>query len=141
MVLLTINDEDISIPISFDVREFLVAVMTDLAISKGTFEISFVSPEMMITVNKAHLGHDYVTDIITYNLAEPKQDIDADIYICLEQVDGNAADVGHSFEIELKIVLIHGLLHLLGYDDYLDVDRAEMDRLQLEILERVTASR
>ena len=137
MIEWIINESEDESSISFNVEAFLSNVAEELQITSGVIEISFISPEMMVSVNQAHLGKDYVTDIITYNLADQGQPFEADIYICLDQVRVNAKEWGHAFEFELKIVLIHGLLHLLGYVDYTDVDRAEMDRLQLEILGKV----
>jgi probable rRNA maturation factor len=139
MIEWIINDSEDEPAISFDVEVFLSKVAIELMMAEGVIEISFISPEMMIAVNQAHLGKDYVTDIITYNLADAGQPVEADIYICLKQVRDNAQEWGHAFEFELKIVLIHGLLHLLGHVDYTDADRAEMDRLQLEILGKVAA--
>ena len=133
-VHIVINDlSEIAVP--FDPESYLRAVVEALEIEAGSFEYSFVDKPTILDVNQTYLGHDYVTDIITFPLdSDP---IQGDVYICLDEVQDNATDLGHSFEFELKIVMIHGVLHLLGYTDYTDEDRAEMDRMQLELFNRL----
>ena len=62
---LIINGPNNAFPVNVDVEQFLTHVLADLHILAGVFEISFVDPPTMISINQAHLGRDYVTDIIT----------------------------------------------------------------------------
>lgn len=130
------HHSDIALPV--DPHRVLVAILADLNVVSGYFEYSFVDPATMVRINMAHLGHDYVTDIITYDLSEAEEDgMQGDVYVCLEEVQKNAEIWGHSFEFELKIVMTHGILHLLGYDDATDDERAEMDRIQWDVATRL----
>jgi rRNA maturation RNase YbeY len=69
-----------------------------------------------LEINKTFLKHNYYTDVITFN--NGKKDIVAgDVMISVEQVRGNAIKYGTTFERELLRVIVHGILHLLGYTD------------------------
>ena len=70
----------------------------------------------MIHFNKTYLNHDYSTDIITFDNSENKK-ISGDIVISIERVKENSKKYKVKLEDELRRVMAHGLLHLLGYDD------------------------
>ncbi len=76
----------------------------------------FCSDEYILDINIKYLGHDYYTDIITFPYREG-DDIESDLYISLERVKENAEDFEVAFDEELKRVMVHGLLHLIGYTD------------------------
>ncbi|KYG81627.1 rRNA maturation RNase YbeY [Roseivirga ehrenbergii] len=83
-------------------------------------EISYVfcSDDYLLKINQEYLDHDYYTDIITFdNRDNPEDPIESDIFISIDRVTENASDQNVSFELELKRVLAHGLLHLIGYND------------------------
>lgn len=77
----------------------------------------FCSDEYLHKINKEHLNHDYFTDIITFDNSEEKGVIESDIFISIDRVKENAQTQNTSFETELHRVIIHGMLHLLGYHD------------------------
>lgn len=76
----------------------------------------FCSDEYLLDINLRYLGHDYYTDIITFPYQED-MNIKSDMFISLERVKENAAEFNVSFDNELKRVMVHGLLHLMGYGD------------------------
>ncbi len=80
----------------------------------------FCSDEFLLEINRNHLAHDYYTDIITFPLND--NPILAEIYISIDRVAENAAGLTISFEDELHRVMIHGVLHLCGYDDHEEDD-------------------
>ena len=83
-------------------------------------EISYIfcTDDYLLKINQEYLDHDYYTDIITFdNRDNPKDPIESDIFISIDRVTENASDQNVSFELELKRVLAHGLLHLIGYND------------------------
>ncbi|MCU0353772.1 MAG: rRNA maturation RNase YbeY [Cytophagales bacterium] len=86
----------------------------------------FCSDDYLLDVNRQYLDHDYYTDIITFNQSEDSAALEGDIYISIDRVRDNAESLGVTFEEELRRVLCHGLLHLCGYDDHTDADRAAM---------------
>ena len=77
----------------------------------------FCSDEYLLEINKQYLDHDYFTDIITFDNSEEEKVIEGDIYISVDRVRDNAATFNADFETEMRRVLIHGLLHLMGYQD------------------------
>ena len=82
----------------------------------GEIGYLFVNDEKILEVNKQYLGHDYYTDIITFDYDEGNV-IHGDIFISLDTVRSNAAQFGKTYEEELFRVIIHGVLHLCGIND------------------------
>lgn len=76
----------------------------------------FCSDEYLLNMNIKYLAHDYYTDIITFPYQEGKV-IEADLYISVDRVAENAGEFRVDFRNELNRVMVHGLLHLLGYKD------------------------
>ncbi len=77
----------------------------------------FCSDDYLLSINKKYLDHDFYTDIITFDLSEPGQAINAEIYISVDRVRDNARSFGTSLRKELHRVIFHGALHLSGYRD------------------------
>ena len=82
----------------------------------GEIGYMFVSDEKILEVNKEYLGHDYYTDIITFDYDEGDR-INGDIVISLDTVRTNAEQFGKTYDDELHRVIIHGILHLCGIND------------------------
>jgi len=82
----------------------------------GELVFNFCSDESLSKINKEFLNHDTLTDVITFDYST-LNDISGEIFISIDRVRENAAEFQQSFEQELKRVMIHGLLHLCGYND------------------------
>lgn len=80
------------------------------------FSVVFCSDAVLLQINKQYLNHDFYTDIVTFDLSETDA-IDGEIYVSLDRIRDNANTHQVSAETELCRVIIHGLLHLIGYDD------------------------
>ena len=91
----------------------------------GSLNYIFTSERQMLKINSDFLNHDYFTDIITFDYSEKKV-ISGDIYISIERVKENAITFGEGFNDELKRVMIHGILHLIGYKDKTKPELAKM---------------
>ena len=89
----------------------------------------FCDDSYLLEINKGFLKHDTYTDIITFNYNKNNL-INGEIYISVERVKDNASKLKEKFESELKRVIIHGVLHLIGYDDKSNEDRAKMRELE-----------
>lgn len=93
----------------------------------------FCSDEYLIEINRKYLNHDYYTDIITFPYKEGDV-IESDIFISLDTVSSNAEKYNQPFEVELRRVIVHGLLHLMGYDDETDEDVVLMRKKEEDCL-------
>ena len=82
----------------------------------GDINFIFCSDQYLLQINKEYLQHDYFTDIITFN-NNSNNLISGDIYLSIETIAANAKTYQVSFINELKRVMIHGILHLIGFDD------------------------
>ena len=88
----------------------------------------FCSDEYLHNMNLEYLNHDTYTDIITFDNADQSGVIESDIFISIDRVKENAQQLGTSFPDELHRVMIHGVLHLLGFDDKTPELKAQMQQ-------------
>ena len=95
-------------------------------------EISYVfcSDSYLLTINKQYLNRNTLTDIITFQLSEKDQPIEAEIYISVERVLENAKTYKSAFDKELHRVIIHGVLHLIGFKDKKPTEKALMRKTE-----------
>ena len=95
----------------------------------------FCSDEYLHKINVDYLDHDTFTDIITFDNSESNNTIEGDIFVSIERVKENSRTLNTIFDEELKQVIVHGLLHLCGYDDHSVEDKAEMRQLESKYIE------
>lgn len=91
----------------------------------GDINVIFCSDNYILDVNMKYLQHDYFTDIITFDYCEGKV-LSGDIFISVDSVRENSIEFGTDFEEELHRVIVHGVLHLIGYDDHTEEDKKVM---------------
>ena len=91
----------------------------------GDGAIIFCSDNYILDINIKYLQHDYYTDIITFDYCEGNR-LCGDLFISVDSVRENASLYGTEFVDELNRVIVHGLLHLMGYDDHTEEDIAMM---------------
>ena len=97
----------------------------------------FCSDSYLHSLNEQYLNHTTLTDIITFDNSDGGSEIEGDVYISIERVRENARKFNVSFENELHRVLVHGVLHLLGYSDKTKAEKAAMrqkDDIHLSLL-------
>lgn len=94
----------------------------------------FCSDEYLHKINLQYLDHDTYTDIITFDNSEKETLIEGDIFISIERIRENSQTLNTIFEEEVKRVIVHGLLHLCGYDDHTSDDKFEMRRLESQYI-------
>jgi probable rRNA maturation factor len=111
-------------------KHWIVAVIEKKKRKAGEINFIFCSDDHLLGINKQYLNHDTYTDIITfdYSKEDPKQPVAGDIFISVDRVKENAGKFSKSFENELHRVIIHGVLHLLGYKDKTKIAKEEMTK-------------
>lgn len=117
--------------------EFFVSWLSRVcALEKRTLEeisIVFCSDEYLLGLNKEYLSHDYYTDIITFDYYT--EDVTGDLFISIDRVRENAINNDVLFDNELRRVVAHGVLHLLGYGDKSKEEASLMRKKENEALE------
>lgn len=117
--------------ITFSLKEKLKhkAWLNEVAKQEGKkiIELTYVfcSDDYLLQINQEYLNHDTLTDIVTFDNSEDPKKIEGDIFISIDRVKENGATLGTA-ETELERVMVHGLLHLLGYKDKKKEDKALM---------------
>ena len=102
----------------------------------GVINFIFTSDNYLLNINKEYLSHNYYTDIVTFNYCE-KNIINGDVFISIETVKNNSTRFDVTFIEELYRVMIHGILHLIGYDDKSDEEKVVMKEKENYYLERL----
>ena len=116
--MITYNAEGIRMPKirKRDTSAWIKAVAASYGRKVGDIGYMFVDDEKILEVNREYLGHDYYTDIITFDYDEGDT-INGDLVISLDTVRTNAEQFGKDYDEELHRVIIHGILHLCGIND------------------------
>lgn len=107
------------------VTRWIKAVSAEYGFAVGNINYVFCSDERELEVNRQFLGHDYYTDVITFDYSTAST-LNGDIFISLDTVRSNAEMVGVSFDDELRRILIHGVLHLTGQSDKTPETKVQM---------------
>lgn len=116
-------------------REWLKAVALEENRRLGEISVIFCSDTYLLDINRKYLGHDYYTDIITFDYSEGDK-ISGDLFISVDTVRSNAEYYSTGFQDELDRVMVHGLLHLIVYDDHTDEQSAVMRSKENYYLEK-----
>jgi len=109
-----------------EIRDWVVRVILSEGGKPGDISYIFCDDEYLLQLNLQYLQHDTLTDIITFDYGEETGLVSGDVFISLDRVKDNAAELNFSFDEELKRVIIHGVLHLLGYKDKAPADEELM---------------
>lgn len=125
------NDFELSNQASF--IAWLKRCMNLLQMQMGEIHISLMSDEGLLEINKKHLNHDDYTDVITFDYST-QNTIHCDIAISTDRVSENAHNEGVSIENEFARVMIHGILHCVGFNDKTEDDKRIMRSKENELL-------
>ncbi|MDQ3916197.1 MAG: rRNA maturation RNase YbeY [Actinomycetota bacterium] len=99
--------------------------------------ILFVGSDHIRRLNARYAGDDYATDVLAFPMMEDDEEsvVLGDVVVCPEIAQANAAKAGGTLEGELRTLVVHGTLHLLGYDHQNDTQRAAMDKRTNEVID------
>ena len=112
------------------VRSICENIFVDSKGNKASITIIFSNDYKLRKLKKEYFGEDVFTDTISFNLEEKNDPIEGEVYISLERVFENARSFKEDFITECKRVIIHGCLHLLGYNDESPEDKIKMIQLE-----------
>ncbi len=127
MVYFFLEIERFKLPRGFknSCRKIINLIAIDHGFKTGQINIIIVSDEQLLNVNQTFLKHDYYTDIITFNYNSSFK-ISGDLYISVDRIIENSKIYNCTIFEELKRVIIHGCLHLVGLDDSTRIQRKNM---------------
>ena len=134
--MIRFNTIDVEMP-SFDptkAKEWIGAVAQRHGKRIGELHYYFCSDDKLLEINRERLGHDFYTDIVTFPLTDCETVLSSEFCISLDRIKENAETFGRSYESELHRVIIHGVLHLIGFDDHSEKDEKEMREKEEESL-------
>jgi len=112
------------------VRSVCENILMDSNQDEASITFIFSNDDKLRKLKKEYFGEDVFTDTISFNLEEESDPIEGEVYISLERVSENAHTFQQDFITEYKRVIIHGCLHLLGYNDELPEDKTKMTELE-----------
>ena len=112
------------------VRSVCENILMDSNQNEASITFIFSNDDKLRELKKEYFGEDVYTDTISFNLEEESDPIEGEVYISLERVSENAHTFQQDFITEYKRVIIHGCLHLLGYNDELPEDKTKMTELE-----------
>jgi probable rRNA maturation factor len=108
-------------------REIVRAVLDGQGVADADVSLAFVDNPTIHTLNKRYLDHDEPTDVLSFPLSEPgAKKLAGELVIGAEVAQAQAQERGHDVQVELALYVIHGLLHLCGFDDKSDSAAAQM---------------
>ena len=134
--MITYNTDGVKMPKikRKDTTAWIKAVAQTYGRKVGEVGYMFVNDEKILEINNEYLGHDYYTDVITFDYDEGDV-VNGDIVISIDTVRTNAEMFGKAYEDELYRVIIHGILHLCGLNDKGPGEREIMEKAENKALE------
>jgi rRNA maturation RNase YbeY len=120
-----------------NIHRVVVFIKNNYQLKLTYLEVSIVSKSTIQSVNRIHLGHNYPTDVISFNYSNESNNLDGEIFICLDIAAENAKFYNVSTDVELKRLVIHGILHLIGFRDNAKKQKSEMNKEENLILHKI----
>lgn len=111
------------------IRKVIGRIISDAGARSGKTDVILTNDQKVYEINNEFLGHDYLTDIITFNYNKGKL-VNGEIYISVDRVKDNAEQYSVPFRSEIRRVIFHGFLHLCGYDDSTPEQKKKMSEME-----------
>jgi len=125
------NTSDVEVSVDEDVVADIAELLQDNENARfALIEVVFVDEDEIVKINTEHLQHDYVTDIITFHYHEENEPIEGTLFCCAPRIAEQAAEFDAEPETEFVRIVIHGMLHLCGYEDSTPDDKNRMTELE-----------
>lgn len=110
-------------------KRIISRIVSDAGLKGGVADVIITTDEKVYEINREFLGHDYFTDIITFNYNRGKS-VNGEIYISAQRIKENAEKFGVTLNSEIRRVIFHGFLHLCGYDDRTAEEKKKMSEME-----------
>ncbi|MBD3282414.1 MAG: rRNA maturation RNase YbeY [Candidatus Portnoybacteria bacterium] len=111
------------------IRGIAKKTIEEVNLKKEEISIAFVGKEKITELNKKHRNRNHPTDVLAFDYGE--------IIICIDQAEKQAKENKHSLKKELAILIIHGMLHIAGYEDETEKEYNQMHKKQKEIIKKI----
>ena len=118
-------------------KQVAAELFAELEITEAELGIMLVGAKKMARVNQQFLGHEGSTDVITFDHSSPNSPIHGELFICVDGAVSQAKEFKTDWQSEVVRYLVHGVLHLLGYDDLQPDLRREMKREENRLVRRL----
>jgi probable rRNA maturation factor len=135
-IAVEISDTQAHLKVDPDALTRLVRrVLDEEGVGSASISIALVDDATIHAVNRRHLGHDWPTDVISFRLSDADDPtLAGELVVSAETASATAREVGTAPLAELALYVVHGLLHLCGYDDHADADVVAIRRREAEIM-------
>lgn len=130
------EDNSYVLPAKRKVKSWLKTSIEHQKMSIGTINVVFCSDQHLLGINIEYLNHDYYTDIITFNYCEAML-ISGDLFISIDRIKDNSKNNKLLFVNELHRVIIHGVLHLCGFNDKTKAEKKEIRQMEDYFLNKI----
>tara|TARA_B100000214_G_C23855686_1_gene575547 strand:- start:98 stop:535 length:438 start_codon:yes stop_codon:yes gene_type:complete len=117
------------------IEKIILKVFSELTYSNIKLSIIFTKRDFLSKMKETYFNVEQYTDVIAFDFSEDKENFEGEIYISIKDVKENAKLFEQSFDNEFKRVVIHGALHLVGYNDIEDKDKLMMKNMENKYLE------
>ena len=117
-------------------HKLIKALCEELNFRIESLEINFVNSDKIREINRQYLSHDYSTDILTFNYSDKVSAIDGEVIISLDDARNNSKRFKVQFKQEIARLVIHGILHLRGFNDNNRSNKIKMKRMENKLLNR-----
>ena len=143
MISITCESEpELIPPQSSIVKDIALKVLKDQSIKHGTISFIFASDDILLKLKLQFFKKDYFTDVITFSLnGYNKSFIEGEIYISLPRALENSKIYNQSYEEEVSRLIIHGCLHLVGYNDKSEEEKKVMTKMEEKYLDKIDFKR
>jgi probable rRNA maturation factor len=116
--------------------EAATAVLQDSTFSSAAISLAVVDDETILELNRRHLDHDWPTDVLSFVLEDNGDHLEGEVILSADTAATAANELGNSAAEEQLLYVVHGMLHLIGYDDKSDADAQEMRAAEVRYLQQ-----
>lgn len=132
---ITVTNQQDLLPVDAErLRAAAERILADAGRTAGSLSVAVVDDATIRPINAEFLGHDYATDVLSFSLEDDGRRLEGEVIVSAETAIANAADYGSRPGEELLLYVVHGVLHLVGYNDKTEADAAEMRRAEARYL-------